>query len=93
MGKVYCDVDASNGPIEIGGLLATSRQPGRAMLAADPARAFGAVLGKALAAHDSPGHDPDPGRPAVAMSSTSDAARMAATILPTTGLIPMAALR
>lgn len=47
-GKVYCLVDADHGPIRIGDLLTTSPTPGHAMRADDPARAFGAVLGKAL---------------------------------------------
>jgi hypothetical protein len=51
MGKVFCKVDARHGPIEVGTLLTTSDTPGYAMRAADPARAFGAVLGKALAPH------------------------------------------
>lgn len=49
MGKVYCKVDADPAPIEIGDLLTTSDTPGHAMNASDPARAFGAVIGKALA--------------------------------------------
>jgi hypothetical protein len=48
MGKVYCKVDASQGAVEIGDLLTTSGTAGHAMKAADPLRAFGAVLGKAL---------------------------------------------
>lgn len=48
LGKVFCKVDASHGPIEIGDLLTTSDTPGHAMKAADPSRAFGAVIGKAL---------------------------------------------
>lgn len=47
-GKVYCKVDAEYGPVEVGDLLTTSETPGHAMKAADPARAFGATLGKAL---------------------------------------------
>ncbi len=47
-GKVYCKVDASYSPVEIGDLLTTSPTPGHAMKASDAARAFGAVLGKAL---------------------------------------------
>jgi hypothetical protein len=50
LGKVYCRVDAECAPIEVGDLLTTSRTPGHAMKATDPARAFGAVLGKALRA-------------------------------------------
>lgn len=48
VGKVYCKVDATYGAIGAGDLLTTSSTPGHAMKAADPLRAFGAVLGKAL---------------------------------------------
>jgi len=48
LGKVYCKVDAAHGPIEIGDLLTTSPTCGFAMKAAEPARSFGAILGKAL---------------------------------------------
>jgi cytoskeletal protein CcmA (bactofilin family) len=48
VGKVYCKVDASYAPIDLGDLLVTSPTPGHAMKATDPARAFGAVIGKAL---------------------------------------------
>ncbi len=48
LGKVYCRVDASLAPIEVGDLLTTSSVPGHAMKAGDPYRAFGAVIGKAL---------------------------------------------
>jgi hypothetical protein len=48
LGKVYCKVDASYAPIEVGDLLTTSDRPGHAMKAADPLKAFGAVIGKAL---------------------------------------------
>lgn len=47
-GRVYCQADASNGPIEPGDLLTTSDVPGHAMKAQDPARAQGAILGKAM---------------------------------------------
>src|SRR5262249_36162773 len=50
LGKVYCKVDASREPIEVGDLLTTSPVPGHAMRAADPMKAFGAVIGKALSA-------------------------------------------
>lgn len=50
VGKVYCKVDASAAPIEVGDLLTTSPTPGHAMKAQDPAKAFGALLGKALGA-------------------------------------------
>ena len=49
VGKVFCKVDARLGAIAIGDLLTTSDTPGHAMRVADPARAFGAVIGKALA--------------------------------------------
>jgi hypothetical protein len=48
LGKAYCKVDAGYGPIEVGDLLVTSSTPAHAMKASDPARAFGAVIGKAL---------------------------------------------
>ena len=48
VGKVFCKVDASYTPIGVGDLLTTSATPGHAMKAADPGRAFGSVLGKAL---------------------------------------------
>lgn len=49
MGKVFCKVDADISPIETGDLLTTSDIPGYAMRATDPFKAFGAVIGKALA--------------------------------------------
>jgi hypothetical protein len=53
VGKVYCKVDGTRAPVAVGDLLTTSQTPGHAMRAEDPGRAFGAVLGKALAAcHD-----------------------------------------
>lgn len=48
VGKVYCKADASTHPIRVGDLLTTSAVPGHAMAALDPARAFGAVIGKSL---------------------------------------------
>jgi len=48
VGKVYCKVDASFGPVEIGDLLTTSPTPGHAMKVTDQFKAFGAVIGKAL---------------------------------------------
>jgi hypothetical protein len=48
VGRAYCKVDAQYGAIRIGDLLTTSATPGHAMKAADSARAFGAVIGKAL---------------------------------------------
>jgi hypothetical protein len=47
-GKVYCSVDAGHGAVEAGDLLTTSATRGHAMKAADPSKAFGATLGKAL---------------------------------------------
>jgi hypothetical protein len=49
VGRVYCKVDASYGTIAVGDLLTTSPTPGHAMKVVDPLRAFGAVIGKALA--------------------------------------------
>jgi hypothetical protein len=49
-GKVYCLADANQEPIGMGDLLTTSATPGHAMRASDPAKAFGAVLGKSLGA-------------------------------------------
>ena len=48
LGKVFCKADAQYGAIEIGDLLTTSPTVGHAMKADDPAKAFGAVIGKAL---------------------------------------------
>jgi hypothetical protein len=48
VGKVFCKVDASRHPVQVGDLLTTAPLPGHAMKADDPGRAFGAVLGKAL---------------------------------------------
>ncbi len=48
LGKVFCKVDASHAPIEVGDLLTTAPTPGHAMKADDPFKAFGAVIGKAL---------------------------------------------
>ena len=48
MGKVFCKVDASQAPIEVGDLLTTAPTPGHAMKATDALHAFGAVIGKAL---------------------------------------------
>jgi hypothetical protein len=50
LGKVYCLVDADCGAIEIGDMLTTSPTPGYAMVVAEFARAWGAVIGKALGA-------------------------------------------
>jgi hypothetical protein len=49
VGKVYCKVDADFDAIAVGDLLTTSDTPGHAMKATDPLKAFGAVIGKALA--------------------------------------------
>lgn len=49
LGKVFCKVAATYHPIEVGDLLTTSQTPGYAMAAHDPNKAFGAVIGKALA--------------------------------------------
>lgn len=49
VGRAFCRVDADHGAIAIGDLLTTSDTAGHAMKAADPGRAFGAVIGKALA--------------------------------------------
>jgi hypothetical protein len=48
IGKVFCKVDSGYGSIAVGDLLTTSATAGHAMKAADPQRAFGAILGKAL---------------------------------------------
>lgn len=48
-GKVQVKADATQAPIQVGDLLTTSPEAGHAMRACDPSRAFGAVIGKALA--------------------------------------------
>jgi hypothetical protein len=48
VGKVYCWVDATETPVQVGDLLTSSPTSGHAMRAADPVRAFGAIIGKAL---------------------------------------------
>ena len=48
VGKVFCKVDATAAPVRPGSLLTTAECPGHAMAVGDRARAFGAVLGKAL---------------------------------------------
>ncbi len=48
IGKAACRADAGHGAIAVGDLLTTSPTAGCAMRVADPARAFGAVIGKAL---------------------------------------------
>jgi hypothetical protein len=47
-GKVWCKVDATGAPVEVGDMLTTSAVPGHAMRASDPARAFDAIIGKVL---------------------------------------------
>ena len=49
-GRVYVKADANFGAIKPGDLLTTSATPGHAMKASDPARAQGAILGKAMSA-------------------------------------------
>jgi hypothetical protein len=51
-GKVFCKVDARYGKVAVGDLLTTSPTPGHAMKATEPDRAFGAIVGKALASLD-----------------------------------------
>jgi len=48
LGKVFCKVDANHLSISVGDILTTSSNPGHAMKAVDPIKAFGAVIGKAL---------------------------------------------
>jgi hypothetical protein len=48
-GKAFCKVDAIHSSVGVGDLLTTSPTPGHAMRAVDPLRAFGAIIGKALA--------------------------------------------
>jgi len=48
-GTVYCKVDARRAPIERGDLLTTSSTPGHAMKAKEGKRAFGTIIGKAMA--------------------------------------------
>lgn len=48
MGKVFCKVDAQFGTIQVGDLLTISPTPGHAMVASEPVRAFGTIIGKAL---------------------------------------------
>lgn len=52
-GKVFCKVDARRAPVRVGDLLTSSATPGHAMHASDREKAFGAVIGKALAPLDS----------------------------------------
>jgi hypothetical protein len=53
MGRIMCKVDATHNSIEVGDLLTTSAVRGHAMKVTDPMKAFGAVIGKALAPIDS----------------------------------------
>lgn len=48
MGKVWCLADADTAPIRPGDLLTTSSKIGHCRRVTEPARAFGAVIGKAL---------------------------------------------
>jgi hypothetical protein len=56
VGKVFCKVDASYAPIRVGDALTTSPTRAHAMKVVDPAKAVGAVVGKALAACDTGRH-------------------------------------
>jgi len=47
-GRVYCNVDATQGAVQPGDLLTTSSVPGYAMKVEDHTRAQGAILGKAM---------------------------------------------
>jgi len=47
-GRVYAWADASKGPIQPGDQLTTSNAPGHAMKVTDPAKAQGAIIGKAM---------------------------------------------
>jgi hypothetical protein len=49
LGKVFCMVDAEYGSIEIGDLLTSSDTHGHAMAVTDRNKAFGSVIGKAMA--------------------------------------------
>jgi hypothetical protein len=49
IGRVHCRVDAGYGAIGVGDLITTSETPGHGMVASDPEKAFGAILGKACA--------------------------------------------
>ena len=51
-GRVYCRAETSAGPIRPGDLLTTSAVPGHAMKAADPTKAQGSVIGKAMTSLD-----------------------------------------
>ena len=47
-GRVFVKANGSGGPIRPGDLLTSSDQPGFAMRVTDPARAQGAIIGKAM---------------------------------------------
>jgi hypothetical protein len=47
-GKAWCAADAREHPIEVGDLLTTAAEPGRAMRVTDRLEAVGAIIGKAL---------------------------------------------
>jgi hypothetical protein len=49
-GRVYVQADATSAPIKPGDLLTTAATPGCAMKVTEPARAQGAILGKAMSA-------------------------------------------
>jgi hypothetical protein len=49
VGKVFCMVDATLAPVEVGDLLTSSGTEGHAMKALDSNLAFGSVIGKAMA--------------------------------------------
>jgi hypothetical protein len=51
-GRVYCRATVANGPIAPGDLLTTSSVPGYCMRVGDPARAQGAIIGKAMGSLD-----------------------------------------
>lgn len=48
IGRAWCKVDADRGAVAVGDMLTTSPTPGHAMIASDPARAPGTIIGKAL---------------------------------------------
>ncbi|MEM1372789.1 MAG: hypothetical protein AAGF78_00255 [Pseudomonadota bacterium] len=52
VGKAMVQVSARNGAVKVGDLLTTSDIPGVAMKVTERSRAMGAVIGKALAAHE-----------------------------------------
>ena len=51
-GRVYCYVDATERPVEVGDLLTTSSTPGHAIKAFDFKRSQGAIVGKAMESLD-----------------------------------------